>query len=89
MAAPSSAIDIARVLHGAQSFRYLAPAYAGDRLTFAARIADVAVRRKGALTVVVRETDVTNQHGADVMQFAHDRHRARADGRSDARIRRA
>ena len=62
-------IDLARVLHAAQSFRYLAPAYAGDRLTFVARIADIAVRRKGALKVVVRETDVTNQHGADVLQF--------------------
>jgi len=62
-------VDLARALHGAQSFRYFAPAYAGDRLTFISRIADITVRRKGALTVVVRETDVTNQHGADVMQF--------------------
>ena len=62
-------IDIARVLHGAQSFRYFASAHAGDRLTFAARIADVAVRRRGALTVMIRETDVTNQLGENVMQF--------------------
>ena len=62
-------IDLARVLHGAQSFRYVAPAFAGDRLTFAARIADVTVRKKGALTVIVRETDVTNQRGEDVMRF--------------------
>jgi acyl dehydratase len=62
-------IDIARVIHGAQSFRYFAPAHAGDHLTFAARIADVAVRRRGALTVMIRETDVTNQLGENVMQF--------------------
>ena len=62
-------IDIARVLHGAQSFRYFVPAFSGDRLTFAASLADVAIRRRGALTVMIRETDVTNQLGANVMQF--------------------
>lgn len=62
-------IDLARVLHGAQSFRYIAPAFAGDRLTFVARIADVTVRKKGALTVIVRATDVTNQRREDIMQF--------------------
>jgi acyl dehydratase len=62
-------IDLARVLHGAQSYRYFAPAVVGDRLTFAARIADVTVRKKGALTVIVRETGVTNQRGEDVMLF--------------------
>ena len=62
-------IDLPRMLHGAQSFRYFAPAYAGDRLTFVGRIADIAVRRKGALTVIVRETDVSNQLGDSVMQF--------------------
>lgn len=63
-------IEPARVLHGSQSFRYFIPAFTGDRLTFVARIADVAVRRRGALTVMVRETDVTNQLGANVMQFS-------------------
>lgn len=62
-------IDLARVLHGAQSFRYIAPAFTGDRLTFVARIADVTVRKKGALTVIVRATDVTNQRSEDIMQF--------------------
>jgi acyl dehydratase len=62
-------IDVTRVLHGAQSFHYLAPVYAGDVLTFSARIIDVAVRRKGALIFIVRESGVTNQHGASVMQF--------------------
>ena len=30
-------VDLARVLHGAQSFRYFAPVHAGDRLTFASQ----------------------------------------------------
>jgi acyl dehydratase len=62
-------IDVVRVIHGAQSFRYFAPAYAGDQLTLTARIADVAVRRRGALTVLIRETDVTNHRDENVMQF--------------------
>jgi acyl dehydratase len=59
-------IDIARVLHGSQSFRHFAPIYAGDRLTFASRIEDVFQKRRGALTFVIKETDVTNQHGVRV-----------------------
>jgi acyl dehydratase len=62
-------IDIARVLHGSQSFRYLAMVYAGDRLTFASRIEDVYEKRGGALTFVVKETDVTNQHGVRVAEL--------------------
>ena len=62
-------IDIARVLHGTQSFRYFAPIYAGDRLTFASRIEDVFQKRAGALTFVIKETDVTNQHGVRVAEL--------------------
>jgi acyl dehydratase len=62
-------IDLARVLHGSQSFRYFAPIYAGDRLTFASRIEDVFQKRRGALTFVIKETDVTNQHGVRVAEL--------------------
>jgi acyl dehydratase len=62
-------IDLARVLHGAQSFRYFALIYAGDRLTFASRIEDVFQKRNGALTFVIKETDVTNQHGVRVAEL--------------------
>ena len=62
-------IDIARVLHGTQTFRYFAPIYAGDRLSFASRIEDVFQKRRGALTFVVKETDVTNQHGVRVSEL--------------------
>ena len=62
-------IDIARVLHGAQSFRYFAPAFAGDRLTFASRIADVAVRRSGALTVIDSRDRRDQPAGRERLQF--------------------
>jgi len=62
-------VDLPRVLHGAQSFRYFAPIHAGDRLTFAARIEDVYEKRGGALTFIVKETDVTNQDGVKVAEM--------------------
>jgi acyl dehydratase len=62
-------IDLARVLHGSQRFRYFTPVYAGDRLTFVSRIEDVFHKRNGALTFVVKVTDVTNQHRARVAEL--------------------
>jgi acyl dehydratase len=61
-------IDLAHVLHGSQGFRYFAPVYAGDRLTFTSRIDDVFRKRRGALTFIVKTTDVTNQSGARVLE---------------------
>jgi acyl dehydratase len=62
-------IDLARVLHGSQAFRYFAPVHAGDRLHFASRIDDVFMKRRGALTFVVKTTDVTNQRGERVAEL--------------------
>ena len=61
-------IDLAQVLHAAQGFRYFAPIHAGDRLTFNSRIENVFQKRTGALTFIVKETDVTNQHGARIAE---------------------
>ena len=51
-------IDIGSVLHGEQNFRYSAPAYSGDVLTFRPRFADYYERKGGALRFLVRETTV-------------------------------
>ncbi|GAA5118848.1 MaoC family dehydratase N-terminal domain-containing protein [Alloalcanivorax gelatiniphagus] len=59
-------IDIARVLHGEQRFRYHRPAHAGDRLRFEPVIADIYAKKGGALEFVVRDTRVSNQHGEAV-----------------------
>lgn len=59
-------IDIAKVLHGEQRFRYHRPAHAGDRLSFEQRIADIYAKKGGALEFVVRETRVSNQRGEHV-----------------------
>jgi acyl dehydratase len=62
-------IDLARVLHAAQAFRYFEPIHAGDRLTFASRIANVFQKKNGTRTFVVKLTDVTNQHGTRVAEM--------------------
>ncbi|MFP1680514.1 MaoC family dehydratase N-terminal domain-containing protein [Alloalcanivorax sp. C16-2] len=59
-------IDIARVLHGEEHFRYHRQAHAGDRLRFEPVIADIHAKKGGALEFVVRDTRVTNQHGQAV-----------------------
>jgi len=62
-------IDYRRILHGEQHFRYHALAHAGDRLRFEPRIADIYDKKGGALEFVLRETRVTNQHGALVAEM--------------------
>jgi acyl dehydratase len=59
-------IDIARILHGEQSFVYHAPVVVGDTLTFKPRVASVTDKKGGAMTLIVVETAVTNQHGVVV-----------------------
>lgn len=59
-------LPLPKVLHGEQRFRYHAMAYAGDTLRFEQRIADIYAKKGGLLEFVVRETRVTNQHGAHV-----------------------
>lgn len=61
-------IDLARVLHAAQGFRYFEQVHAGDRLTFASRIGNCYAKKSGTLTFVVKLTDVTNQHGVRVAE---------------------
>jgi len=52
-------VDITHVLHGTQSFDYVAPVFAGDEVTARSAITDVQVKKGGALTLVQRETAIT------------------------------
>jgi acyl dehydratase len=63
-------IDLAHVLHGEQRFTYHAPVVVGDTLTFKSRVTDVADKKGGAMTIIVVEATVTNQHGAHVADTA-------------------
>ncbi|GAP37210.1 MaoC family dehydratase N-terminal domain-containing protein [Piscinibacter sakaiensis] len=62
-------LDYRRLLHGEQSFTYLAPAHAGDTLRFEQRIGDIYDKKGGALEFVERHTRVTNQHGVPVAEL--------------------
>lgn len=58
--------DLGRILHAEQGFTYHRLAYAGDVLTFDTQVVDVYQKKGGALTFVVQQTRVTNQHGEHV-----------------------
>lgn len=59
-------IELARVLHGEQSFTYHRMAHAGDVLRFDCHVTDIYQKKGGALDFLVRETQVTNQRGEHV-----------------------
>lgn len=59
-------LDYRFLLHGEQGFRYHAPAYAGDVLTFEPRIEDIWDKKGGALEFVARATRVSNQAGIHI-----------------------
>jgi len=63
-------IDLGRVLHGEQSFVYHAPVAVGDTLTFSPRVANVTDKKGGALTLIVVETEISNQNGLHVADTA-------------------
>ncbi len=63
-------IDLARVLHGEQSFLYRAPVVVGDTLTFLSRVTSVTDKKGGAMTLIVVETAVTNQDGIHVADIS-------------------
>ena len=59
-------IDLRKVLHGEQEFRYHRMAYAGDELSTRSRFVDVYEKKGGELQFLVDETDVTDRSGAAV-----------------------
>ncbi len=63
-------IDLACVLHGEQRFTYHAPVVVGDTLTFKSRVTGVVDKKGGAMTMVVVETEITNQGGTHVADTA-------------------
>jgi acyl dehydratase len=55
----SLGVDLSTVLHGAQAFDYVTPAFAGDELTATSTITDVQSKKGGAMQVVERRTAIT------------------------------
>jgi hypothetical protein len=68
MTVPGLTFDLARVLHGAQEYRYERPIRAGDRLRCRVRVADV-YRRHGSLgemTFLILAMEGTDESGSPV-----------------------
>ncbi len=61
---PEVGIDFARMVHGAQEFRWGAPVVAGDEITTDARVLDISDR--AGLGFFVFETRSVNQDGTEV-----------------------
>jgi acyl dehydratase len=62
-------VDLRKLLHGEQRFRYRAPVCAGDVVTFHPRIADIYEKKGGALEFIVKETAVTDAEGTAVAEL--------------------
>jgi acyl dehydratase len=56
-------VDMARVLHGEQSFTYHRPIHAGDRLTLVTTTRDIYTKSGGALEFIVQDTQASNDGG--------------------------
>jgi acyl dehydratase len=68
MTIPGLTFDLARVLHGAQEYRYERPLRAGDRVRCRLRVADVYQRkgRLGDMTFLILVIDGTDESGSPV-----------------------
>jgi peroxisomal enoyl-CoA hydratase 2 len=61
--------DLRRILHGEQEFEFFKPIYVGDVLTGVSKVADVVEKeggRGGKMTMLISETEYTNQRGEKV-----------------------
>lgn len=56
-------VDIGLILHGEQHYEYLAPVFAGDRITCQQKVVDIYDKKGGALWFVVSETEMKDQAG--------------------------
>ncbi|HVA81806.1 MAG TPA: MaoC family dehydratase N-terminal domain-containing protein [Candidatus Binataceae bacterium] len=64
-----SGFDLRRILHGEQEFELFKPIFVGDVLTGVSKIADIQEKeggRGGKMTLLVTETEYTNQRGEKV-----------------------
>jgi len=70
---PGLSIELSRVLHGAEEFRYERPIRAGDRLRCRNRVSDVYERqgRLGHMTFLVTKTEGRDESGGLVFIARH------------------
>ena len=62
-------VDLTKILHGEQSFRYFASVVAGDTVTVRSHIEDIYDKKGGALQFVVKQSEVVNQRDQKVAEL--------------------
>ena len=62
-------IEMGAVLHSEQTFEYLGPIHAGDRLVMEGQVSDVFEKKGGALSFVVQDVRVAREDGEHVANF--------------------
>ncbi|MEX1035065.1 MAG: MaoC family dehydratase N-terminal domain-containing protein [Sneathiella sp.] len=56
-------VDLGKILHGSQEFKYFRDVYAGDSISFKSKVTDIFEKKGGALEFIVKRTSATNQDG--------------------------
>lgn len=62
-------VPVGKILHGSQTFKYLAPIVAGDRITFVTNVSDIYDKKGGKMEFIIEDTTATNQDGTPVAEL--------------------
>ncbi len=62
-------VPVGKILHGSQTFKYLAPILAGDKITFVTKVSDIYDNKGGKMEFIIEDTTATNQDGTPVAEL--------------------
>ena len=62
-------VPVGKILHGSQSFKYLAPILAGDKITFVTKVSDIYDKKGGKMEFIIEDSTATNQNGTPVAEL--------------------
>ena len=62
-------VPVGKILHGSQSFKYHAPIYAGDKITFVTKVSSIVDKKGGKMEFITEDSTGTNQDGVLVCEL--------------------
>lgn len=62
-------VPVGKILHGSQTFKYLAPILAGDKITFVTKVSDIYDKKGGKMEFIIEDSTATNQNGTPVAEL--------------------
>lgn len=62
-------VPVGKILHGSQTFKYLAPILAGDKITFVTKVSDIYDKKGGKMEFIIEDSTATNQDGTPVAEL--------------------